>query len=540
MKFRIFAYLFLLITGTGFAQSADTLFVEEQQIPILIDRQDNVLYRMRIDASSNKTLNRIGLSLDGDLDAVKCVKLYYGGTEALQNGKNRFAPVSYVSAYREGKTRSADPSYSLLVSKIDRPDKTVTFACDKELFPGINYFWISVEMKKKTSLLSTLEARITEAVVDRKTIAIEEAGSTGTRRMGIGVRHAGDDGVAAYRIPGLVTSKKGTMLGVYDVRHNNSADLQEYVSIGLSRSTNQGQTWEKMRIIMDFGNDGGLPQAQNGVGDPSILVDDVTGTIWVIAAWTHGMGNSRAWFSSHDGMDKNRTAQLVLVKSTDDGKSWSEPINITASVKRPEWNFLLQGPGRGITMSDGTLVFPIQYIDAQRIPNAGIMYSKDRGETWQIHQPARSNTTEAQVAEPQPGMLMLNMRDNRGGSRAIATTTDLGNTWTEHPSSRKALPEPVCMASLIHVPAKDNVLGQDILLFSNPNTTQGRHSMTVKASLDGGMTWPDEYQLLIDAGDSWGYSCLSMIDPETVGILYESSTAHMLFQRIRLTDIIRK
>ena len=35
--------------------------------------------------------------------------------------------------------------------------------------------------------------------------------------MGVGVRHAGDDGAAAYRIPGLVTSNKGTLLGVYDV-----------------------------------------------------------------------------------------------------------------------------------------------------------------------------------------------------------------------------------------------------------------------------------------------------------------------------------
>ena len=37
----------------------------------------------------------------------------------------------------------------------------------------------------------------------------------------------------------------------------------------------------------------------------------------------------------------------------------------------------LQGPGRGITMRDGTLVFPIQYIGTDRIPNAGIIYSKD-------------------------------------------------------------------------------------------------------------------------------------------------------------------
>ncbi len=157
------------------------------------------------------------------------------------------------------------------------------------------------------------------------------------------------------------------------------------------------------------------------------------------------------------------------------------------------------------------------------------MYSKDRGETWKIHNYARTNTTEAQVAEVEPGVLMLNMRDNRGGSRAVATTKDLGKTWTEHPSSRKALQEPVCMASLISVKAADNTLNKDILLFSNPNTVKGRHHITIKASLDGGITWLPEHQVMLDEGDGWGYSCLTMIDKETVGILYESSVAHMTF-----------
>ena len=356
--------------------------------------------------------------------------------------------------------------------------------------------------------------------------------------MGIGVRHAGDDGSNAFRIPGLVTTNKGTLLGVYDVRYNNSNDLQEHVDIGLSRSTDGGKTWEKMRLPLSFGETGDMPKAQNGVGDPSILVDTKTNTIWVVAAWTHGMGNQRAWVSSHPGMDMYHTAQLVMAKSTDDGKTWSAPINITDQVKNPEWHFLLQGPGRGITMQDGTLVFPIQYIGKDRIPNAGIMYSKDSGETWHIHNHARTNTTESQVVEVEPGVLMLNMRDNRGGSRAVYTTTDLGRTWKEHVSSRTALQEPVCMASLISVKAKDNVTGKDLLIFSNPNSTSRRNHITIKISTDGGETWLPEHQLMIDEGDSWGYSCLTMVDKETVGILYESSMAHMLFQKVKLSEIM--
>ena len=95
------------------------------------------------------------------------------------------------------------------------------------------------------------------------------------------------------------------------------------------------------------------------------------------------------------------------------------------------------------------------------------------------------------------------------------------------------------MASLISVKAKDNVLGKDILIFSNPNTTKGRHSITIKISLDGGNTWLQENQLLLDEGDNWGYSCLSMIDKETIGILYESSVAQMTFQAVKLKDIIK-
>ena len=191
-------------------------------------------------------------------------------------------------------------------------------------------------------------------------------------------------------------------------------------------------------------------------------------------------------------------------------------------------------------MKDGTLVFPMQFIDKDRMPHAGILYSKDHGTTWDISNPARENTTEAQVVEVKKGELMLNMRDNRGGSRAVMTTTDMGKTWKDHASTRSALIEPVCMASLIKVNAKDNCLGKDILLFSNPNSAKVRNNITIKASLDGGLTWKTQNQVLLDEGYGWGYTCLTMVDKNTVGILYESSAAHMTFQAIKLTDIIKE
>lgn len=544
MKFYLL-FIFISLNLYSFsARATDTIFVYETQVPILIERQDNMLFLMRLTtARSDTKLNEVVLRLgqNVNLSNIQSIKLYYGGTEARQNyGKELYLPVTYISRDVSGKTLAANPSYSINKSQVNNPGRKVILNANQKLFPGINYFWISLQMKPGASLLDKVSAKIVTVKVDNKEALIYTVSPENiTHRVGVGVRHAGDDGSAAFRIPGLATTNKGTLLGVYDVRYNSSVDLQEHMDVGLSRSVDGGKTWEKMRLPLAFGETGGLPAAQNGVGDPSILVDTKTNTTWVVAAWTHGMGNQRAWWSSYPGMDMNHTSQLVLSKSTDDGKTWSEPINITDQVKEPSWYFLLQGPGRGITMQDGTLVFPIQFIDSTRVPNAGIMYSKDRGETWKIHNYARTNTTEAQVAEVEPGVLMLNMRDNRGGSRAVATTKDLGKTWTEHPSSRKALQEPVCMASLISVKAADNTLNKDILLFSNPNTVKGRHHITIKASLDGGITWLPEHQVMLDEGDGWGYSCLTMIDKETVGILYESSVAHMTFQAIRLRDIIQ-
>lgn len=525
-------------------QAADTLFIKAPQVPILIERNDNVLFYMRMDAKETKTLDEVTVTFGKDvpLSQIKSVKLYYGGTDASQDrGKKRFAPVEYISSNTPGKTLAANPSYSVRKSEVQPKNaRTIVLKGEQKLFPGYNFFWVSLEMQPSASLQTKVTADITSVKADGKENPTKLVSDKNIeRRMGIGVRHAGDDGSAAFRIPGLVTTNKGTLLGVYDVRYNSSVDLQEHIDIGLSRSTDGGKTWEKMRLPLAFGEYDGLPAAQNGVGDPSILVDTKTNTVWIVAAWTHGMGNQRAWWSSHPGMDLNHTAQLVMAKSTDDGKTWSAPINVTEQVKLPEWYFLLQGPGRGITTSDGTLVFPIQFIDKTRIPNAGIMYSKDRGETWKIHNYARTNTTEAQVAEVEPGVLMLNMRDNRGGSRAVYTTTDFGQTWKEHESSRTALIEPVCMASLISVKAKDNVLGKDLLIFSNPNSTSARKDMTIKISMDGGKTWSADHQLLLDEDYNWGYSCLTMIDKETIGILYESSVAHMTFQSIKLKDIVK-
>ncbi|MDH3243778.1 MAG: exo-alpha-sialidase [Saprospiraceae bacterium] len=419
--------------------------------------------------------------------------------------------------------------------------KSIVFHGNESILPGENYLWITCSLTDKASLRRNISIKCSELIISKK--KVDPQLPPITRQVGWALRQHQDDDVDTYRIPGLVTTNRGTLIAVYDIRRNSSVDLQEDIDVGMQRSTNAGETWSPMQLIMDMGEWGGKPQGENGIGDPSILVDKVTNTIWVAGVWAHGHPDERNWWASKPGLDPEETSQFMLVKSEDDGVNWSEPINITQQIKDPSWHLLLQGPGKGITTKDGTLVFPAQFKDADQMPHATIIYSKDRGETWNIGTGAKSNTTEAQVVELRDGSLMLNIRDNRGsgpqgpngeGARSVMVTKNLGKTWEKHPSSGYALPEPVCMASLI----QHNIDDKTILIFSNPANTFSRQDMTIKISFDEGLTWPSKYHTLIDNRRGRGYSCLTSIDEETIGILYEGSQADLIFQKFKLEELL--
>ncbi|HIL37908.1 MAG TPA: exo-alpha-sialidase, partial [Planctomycetes bacterium] len=421
-----------------------------------------------------------------------------------------------------------------------RPGK-ITFAGQWTVGEGPDHLWISVTPKADVDI----DGRVDGGLVSLTLASGEQLKPTvshppNSQRLGIALRNKNSDEVPTYRIPGLVTSNAGTLLCVYDQRHEGWRDLPGDIDVGLSRSTDGGRSWEPMRTILDMGNDPAF--SYDGVGDPAILVDRKTGTIWVAASWHHG---ALGWNGSGPGFEPHETGQLMLVRSDDDGINWSAPINITRQVKDSRWCFLLQGPGRGITMQDGTLVFPAQYqLDAEhgREPRSTVLWSKDHGTTWHLGHEARSNTTEAAVVELETGRLMLNMRDNRGrkppGWRAVSTSKNLGATWVTHKPSVELLKEPVCMASLIHVGRELTGKADGQLLFSNPAVGRApRRRLTLQLSLDMGQTWSQKNALLLDEGGSAGYSCLTMIDAHTIGIVYECSRSHLAFQRIALDEI---
>lgn len=413
--------------------------------------------------------------------------------------------------------------------------RQMVFEGKMPLANGENEFVISVDLSATADLSARAKVSVSEISLTNG-MKIRPAGSGTAQRIGVALRTAGQDNCHTYRIPGLVTTNKGTLIAVYDNRYRSGGDLPGDVDVGMSRSTDGGETWSPMRVIMDMGND--KKWLYDGIGDPEVLVDKVTGRIWVGATWSHG---NRSWNGSGPGMQPAETGQFMLVHSDDDGNTWSKPRNITTQIKDPKWRFVLQGPGRGITMRDGTLVLAAQYRSAPDGPHNGkpfstMISSKDRGETWHIGTGVKVDTTEAQLVELDDGVLMINCRDNRRGSRSIYTTNDLGNTWTRHATSRHALIEPTCMASLLRVDHHE--LGR-LLIFSNPNTPSGRFDMTLKVSTDSGRTWPARWHTRYDQRMGAGYSCLTRVDDEHIGVVYEG-IRELYYLRFPIRELLTK
>ena len=498
-------------------------------LPALVGTEASAIVKLKVTTKGTLnplSVNKIVATLVGasSRENMKHIQTYFSGSDSNFRWDTPIGPA-------------ADP----------RPDKAQTFKCDQKLADGDNYIWLACQLKGEADIDTTISAEfnsISFSNGESKVIT----GRPSVQRLGLAVRKGRDDKVHTYRIPGLATTNNGSLIGVYDVRHDGGGDLPGNIDVGMSRSTDGGRNWEPMKVIMDMGDD--RKWLGDGIGDPSVLVDRTTGTIWVSATWSHG---NRSWRGSGPGLEPEETGQWMLVKSDDDGVTWSKPINITKQVKNPEWSFLLQGPGKGITMFDGTIVFPAQYQDApnavdkkvNRLPHSNFIYSRDHGKTWAITTGAWDDTTESQIVELADGKLMLNCRNNRASKRAIMVTNDMGNSWNEHSTHVKSLIEPgSCMASLINVGRElrwrniNSDFANEFLLFSNPDSLRGRNHITIKASMDSGSTWPAKHQLLLDEQGGAGYSCMSMIDVETVGILYEGSQAHMTFQRVKVKDIL--
>ena len=406
------------------------------------------------------------------------------------------------------------------------PDENgnVTISCSQnnQLESGDTVLWVDVCPSDESRVGSTVTFSDYSLTVGGKTL--KPMGDAVTQRIGYMVAVPGETvdnqpngeparPCVAFRIPGMIATQKGSLVGCFDARYANSADLCQDIDVAVVRSTDGGQTWTTPYVGMDSG-----PGVDNGNGDPCIL-QDKKGRLWMESLVCHFKGGASLNVSK-TGFDPKETGQWEMVYSDDDGKTWSqEHVNATRQVKKEEWTTVLSGPGNGICTSKGVIVFPAQIWQrgAEHRCMSTICYSKDGGKTWVYGTGVPHDTSECQVVELKDGSLMLNCRnEKRQGKRIVYVTKDLGKTWEAHASNNKALQEPTCQASLI---ATNSKKFGNLLLFSNPKSGRRDH-MTIRCSTDGGNTWNGGYEY--DSRACWGYSCLSMCSPGIVGVLYEA------------------
>jgi sialidase-1 len=313
----------------------------------------------------------------------------------------------------------------------------------------------------------------------------------------------GKDGYNMFRIPTIITTRSGKILafceGRRSLRDGGNIDLV----MKISRDT--GKTWDKLKVVWNEG--------KNTCGNPAPVYDNVTGDVLVVAT----LNNDR----------------VFLLRSKDDGDSWENPIEITTSVKRPEWGWYASGPVHAIQLERGfyknRLVVPCNHtLKGSKRHVAHVIYSDDSGQTWTLGgNVLMQGTDESAVAELVNGNLLLNMRNTQRAlpNRKISISKDGGSSWS-FPVYDSTLIEPICQGSLLRYSFTPN-----ILLFANPCHKKRRKNLTLLISTNEGKTWEKKVSIyskkaayndlailpngnilcIFETGKLWPYSGIAII-----------------------------
>ena len=308
------------------------------------------------------------------------------------------------------------------------------------------------------------------------------------------VFRAGDDGYHTFRIPALLVTRRGALLAFCEGRRNSSSDTGD-IDLLLKRSRDGGATWSPLQVVADHGPD--------TIGNPCPVQERRTGTIWLPLTGNPGH------IAQKEILEGAAIRRVWITRSSDDGLTWQKPVEISEAVRDPSWTWCATGPGNSIQLSSGRLIVPCDYSPpGSRREHSYVFYSDDRGRTWQRGGELPLGTGESQVAELPDKSLVINCRSDRGNRRLVGRSNDGGLTWSDF-GPDETLIEPGCQASLIR--------HRKWLLFSNP-ASEKRIRMTVRASEDGGRTWP--HSKLLHEGPS-AYSSLAALRDGFVGCLYE-------------------
>ena len=315
---------------------------------------------------------------------------------------------------------------------------------------------------------------------------------------------SGEAGYPCHRIPSIVVAQNVLLAfsearmwrndGCYPHAAKNLPDesaSNRRTDIGLKRSTDGGMTWSNLTIAVS-----------NGM-NPTAIWDSVRSR--VVLQFVRG-----AW--------------VMSITSTDHGRTWTQPANISSLLKGGSLPAgVVVGPGVGLQLSHRHPRAPgrLLFIGHVGYSLEYVWYSDDGGESYFLSKTTHlTNMNEAQLVELPDGRVQANMRNHHKNTsckcRGIAFSADAGESFG-NVSYDPALISPICMASILRGDAGGSA--RDAIFFANPASTSGRTNGTVRRSDDGGRTWGSELRV----GDPFDYSSLTLTpDPETLGILWET------------------
>ena len=337
---------------------------------------------------------------------------------------------------------------------------------------------------------------------------------------------AGTNGFFTYRIASMVATKEGTLLAFAAARRGQGGDWDP-INIVMRRSTDQGKSWEDLKVVVADGDqpcDNAMP-----------ITDWETGEVHLLYQIDY--------------------ARCFYMKSTDDGKSWSEPTEITSVIDQFKdiypWVVQAPGPGHGIQLTNGRLVVPFWLSNggsSEHGPNhrghrpsiVVSVYSDDHGKTWQAGEVAVPDNdvsvipNETSLIQLADGRVMFNSRNESRNYRRLITYSEDGATNWSTPVFHDAFFEPICFASMVRYSIQPRQ-SKNRILFCNPDSrhdpwiakrpahprsARSRHrtNLTVRMSYDEGITWP--VTKVLDPNIA-GYSDMAVTPDGMIHVLYE-------------------
>ena len=324
---------------------------------------------------------------------------------------------------------------------------------------------------------------------------------------------AGTLGYSCFRIPTVVQAIDGTLLMFAEGRVNNCSDTGD-IDLVLNRSTDGGQTWGPLDVIIE-----GNGETR---GNPTPVVDRESGRISLLSMRNPG----HSW-----------TPRTPYVQhSEDSGETWSEPVDISAQISRPEWAYwYATGPVHGIQLQRGEhagrLVAPVYFSPPSETDRGnGLIYSDDGGLTWQLGAVDTQDSElagESTVVELTDGRLYVSTRSGprtfeHEGHRGFAISSDGGRTFDAPVAEEPQLTGPIIQASLLRLAARDAGDDGNRVLYSSPAHPAAREVMTIRSSYDEVRSWETWDQGKVIHWGPSAYSDMVEIDEGVVGLAYEA------------------